>query len=206
MLSTWDVRFDLDPQIPDLAAPIELPLRTSHRGTKGGAKEKGAVDPDPLRDAVAHYFASYYQEARSQLSGKSFSVETVPSHLMPWHKLVRTWEARDGYFVVEHISRPSDSSYRGNESVRSDRWEDYLHLYPRTDQTLKEMTGMEAKEGAPVLMTRIRGKRIDDAGYEEVQSGDYLERVDAIFRDKIPELTEEKAREAARADIRPYLE
>ncbi len=68
MLSTWDVVFNLDPQIPDLAAPIELPLKTSHMGTKGSAREKSAVDPDPLRDTVAHYFAAYYQEARSQLA------------------------------------------------------------------------------------------------------------------------------------------
>ena len=61
------------------------------------------MDPDPLRDTLAHYFAAYYQEARSQLAGTSFSTETVPSHLMPWRKLVRTWETKDGHFVVEHI-------------------------------------------------------------------------------------------------------
>ena len=205
MLSMWDVEFDLDPQIPDLAAPVELPLRTSHRSTRGSAGERGSVDSDPARDTAAHYFAAYYQEARSQLAGTSFGVDSVPSHLMPWHKLVRTWETRDGYFVVEHISQPSDSSYQGNESIRSDHWEDYLHLYPRRDQTMGEMTGMEADEGV-TLATEIRGKRIDDAGYDEVQRGDYLQRVDAIPKDKVSELTEEKARAAARSDMQPYIE
>jgi len=55
-------------------------------------------------------------------------------------------------------------------------------------------------------MAEVRGKRIGDAGYEEVQNGDYLERVDAISRNKVPELTEEAAREAARADMQPYLD
>ena len=57
-----------------------------------------------------------------------------------------------------------------------------------------------------MLMAEVRGKRIGDAGYEEVQNGDYLERVDAISRNKVPELTEEAAREAARADMQPYLD
>ncbi len=125
---------------------------------------------------------------------------------MPWRKLVRTWETREGHFVVEHVSSPSDSPYRGNESGRSDFGEDYLHLYPRRDQTLREMTGLETDKGALVHSVEIRGKRIGDAGYDEVQRGDYLERVDAISRDKVPELTEEEAREAARADIHPYLD
>lgn len=206
MLSTWDVEFDLDPQIPDLAAPIELPLRTSHRGTKGIVRERSAVAPDPLRDSVARYFAAYYQEARSQLAGKSFGVATVPSHLMPWHKLVRTWETQDGYFVVEHISNPKDSSYQGHASVRSDRWEDYLHLYPRRDQTLREMTGLELEDGRAIPTTEIRGKLIADPGYDEVQVGDYLERVDMLPKDKVSEFTEEKAREAARHDMQPYVE
>ena len=78
----------------------------------------------------------------------------------------------------------------------------YLHLYPRREQTLREMTGAGAKEGdAPVHNVEIREKRIDDAGYEEVQNGDYTERVDVIPRDKVPELTEE----AARVDMQPYL-
>ena len=46
--------------------------------------------------------------------------------------------------------------YLGNESVRSDRWEDYLHLYPRAEQTWEEMTGMEADEEGATLRTRIR--------------------------------------------------
>jgi hypothetical protein len=43
-------------------------------------------------------------------------------------------------------------------------------------------------------------KRIGDAGYDEVQNGDFTERVDAISRNKSPELTEE----AARVDMQPY--
>ncbi len=39
-----------------------------------------------------------------------------------------------------------------------------------------------------------------------VQNGDYLERVDAISRDKVAELTEEEARKTARADMQPYLD
>jgi len=203
--TTLGVEVDLDPQPLDLAAPLELPVKTSHRSTSGSARERTAVTPDPLRDTIAHYFAAYYQEARSQLSGHSFSPETLPSHLMPWHKVVRTWETKDGYIVVEHITQPSDASYRGNDAVRSDRWEDYLHLYPRTDQTLSEMTGMEENEVA-VPLTETFGKLIDDTGYLDVQNGEYVQRVDAIPKDKTTELTEEKAREAARADIRPYLE
>ena len=196
---------DLDPQPLDLAAPLELPLKTLHRGTGGSARETTAVTPDPLRDTIAHYFAAHYPESRSQLSGNSFSPETLPSHLMPWHKLVRTWETKDGYIVAEHITQPSDASYRGNHAVRSARWEDYLHLYPPTDRRLNEMTGMEADEGA-TLATEIRGKLIDDPGYDEVQRGNYRQRVDAIPKDKISELTEDKARQAARVDMRPYVE
>jgi hypothetical protein len=203
--TTLGVEVDLDPQPLDLAAPLELPVKTSHRGISGSARERAAVTPDSLRDTIAHNFAAYYQEARSQLSGHSFSPETLPSHLMPRHKLVRTWETKDGYIVVEHTTRPSDASYRGNHAVRSDPWEDYLHLYPRTDQTLSEMTGMEENEVA-VSLTETLGKLIDDSGYLDVQNGEYIQRVDAIPTDKTTGLTEEKAREAARADIRPYLE
>lgn len=204
-ITTLNFEVDLDPKPLDLAAPLELPVKTSHRGTGGSARERTAVTPDPPRDTIAHYFASYYQEARSQLAGNSFSPETLPSHLMPWHKLVRTWETKDGYIVVEHITQPSDASYRENRAVRSDRWEDYLHLYPRTDQTLNEMTGMEGNEGV-VPLTKTYGRLIDDAGYLDVQKGDYLQRVDATPKGKVPELTEEKAREAARVDMRPYVE
>ena len=205
MLSTWDVEFNLDPHIPDLADPSEAILTTSHRRANDSVQGDD-VDPDPLRDSLAHYFAAYYQEARSQLAGRSFGIETVPSHLMPWRKLVRMWETRDGHFVVQHVSNASDSPHQGNESGRSDFGEDYLHLYPRKDQTLREMTGVEVDKGAFVHSVEIRGKRIGDAGYDEVQRGDYLERVDAISRDKVAELTEEAAREAARADMQPYLD
>jgi hypothetical protein len=68
------------------------------------------------------------------------------------------------------------------------------------------MTGVDAHKGALVHSVKIRGKRIGDAGYDEVQLGDYLERVDAISRDKVPELTEEEAQEAARTDMQPYLD
>lgn len=68
------------------------------------------------------------------------------------------------------------------------------------------MTGVEVEQNAAVLLTKIRGMRIGDAGYEEVQRGDYLERVDAISGDKVPNLTEEEPREAARADVQPYLD
>ena len=204
MLSTWDVEFDLEPHIPDLADPTEAILSTSHRHVNDGTQGDD-VDPDPLRDSLAHYFAAYYQEARSQLAGRSFSIETVPSHLMPWRKLVRTWETRDGHFVVQHVSNPSVSPHRVNESGRSDFGEDYLHLYPRRDQTLREMKEADAEDEAPVHNVEIRGKRIGDAGYDEVQNGDFTERVDAISRNKVPELTEEAAREAARVDMQPYL-
>lgn len=203
MLSTWDVRFDLDPHIPDLADPNEAILTTSHRRANDSAQSDD-VDPDLLRDTIAHYFAAYYQEARSQLAGRSFSIETVPSHLMPWRKLVRTWETRDGHFVVEHVSNPSDSPHPGNESGRSDFGEDYLHLYPPREQTPQEMTGVY--KGAIMHNVEVRGKRIGDTGYDEVQRGDYLERVDAISRNKVPELTKDAAREAARADMHPYLD
>ena len=64
------------------------------------------------------------------------------------------------------------------------------------------MTGVEADKGAIVHSVEIRGKRIGDAGYDEVQEGNYLERVDVISRDKVPELTEE----AARTAMHPYLD
>jgi hypothetical protein len=51
----------------------------------------------------------------------------------------------------------------------------------------------------------MRGKRIGDEGYLEVQEGNYIERVDAISKGKVPELTEEKAQEEARIDMQPYL-
>lgn len=204
MLATWDVEIDLEPHIPDLADPNEAVLTTSHKPANDSAQGDD-VDPDPLRDHLARYFAAYYQEARSQLAGRSFGIDTVPSHLMPWRKLVTTWETRDGHFVVEHVSNAGDSPHPANESGRSDFGEDYLHLYPRREQTLKEMTGAGAEGDAPVHNVEIRGKRIDDAGYEEVQNGDFIERVDAISRNIVPELTEEAAREAARVDMQPYL-
>jgi len=205
MLSTWDARVDLDPHIPDLADPNEAIVTTSHRRANDDSARSDDVDPDPLRDGIVRYFAAYYQEGRNRLAGRSFSNETVPSHLMPWRKLVRTWETRDGHFVVQHVSNPSDSPHRVNESRRSDFGEDYLHLYPRKDQTLREMTGADVEGDAHVHSVEICGKRIGDAGYDEVQNGDFTERVDAIPRNKVPELTEGAAREAARVDMQPYL-
>src|SRR5215217_6787339 len=97
MLSTWDARVDLDPHIPDLADPNEAIVTTSHRRANDDSARSDDVDPDPLRDGIVRYFAAYYQEGRNRLAGRSFSNETVPSHLMPWRKLVRTWETRDGH-------------------------------------------------------------------------------------------------------------
>ena len=68
------------------------------------------------------------------------------------------------------------------------------------------MTGAVAEGDAPVHNVEIRGKRIVVAGYEEVQNGDSTERVDAISRNKVTKLTEEAAREAARADMQPYVD
>ena len=65
---------------------------------------------------------------------------------------------------------------------------------------------METAEGEATLATEIRGKRINDVGFDVTQSGDYLERIDVVARDKVRELTEEKARKAARADMRPYVD
>src|SRR5215217_1042413 len=104
MLSTWDARVDLDPHIPDLADPNEAIVTTSHRRANDDSARSDDVDPDPLRDGIVRYFAAYYQEGRNRLAGRSFSNETVPSHLMPWRKLVRTWETRDGHFVIEHVA------------------------------------------------------------------------------------------------------
>jgi hypothetical protein len=184
---------------------VSSPGSTGPQEGKSTGAWREKADPDPLRDKIARYFAAYYQEARSQLSGRSFSIETVPSHLMPWRKLVRTWETKDGHFVVEHISSPAASSWLGYQPPRFDSYEYYLHLNPRRDQTLEEMTGVRVEENASVLMADVRGKRIGDAGYEEVQNGDFMERVDTISRNKVPELTEESAREAAQVDMQPYL-
>lgn len=169
------------------------------------ATRVSAADADPLRDTIAHYFAAYYRELRRQLSGKSYGIDTVPSHLMPWKKLVRVWESKDGHFFVEHISGAGASSWLGQEANKPDLYEDYLHLYPRRDRTLREMTGVKVEDGAAVLIARVRGKRVHDPGYGDVQRGNYVERVDAITRAKVPELTEEKAREAAQSDLRPYV-
>jgi hypothetical protein len=163
------------------------------------------LDSAQLSEVIAHYFIAYYREARRQLSGRTFGTATMPSHLLPGKKLVRVWETADGHFVVEHISRPSDASYLGQEAIRSHRYEDYLQVLPRLDETLEERTGMQVAENAAVLDTRLHGKTLGDAGYEEVAHGDYVERVDVITRSKVPELTEEKAREAAHGDLQPYI-
>lgn len=118
-----------DPENDRKTSPGSRGSATSHEGENGSPRSE-AIDPDPMRDKIARYFAAYYQAARSQLAGRSFSIETVPSHLMPWKNLVRTWETKDSHFVIEHISSPATLSYLGNESMRSDLYEDYLHLYP----------------------------------------------------------------------------
>lgn len=155
-----------------------------------------------LRDKIAHYFAAYYRELRNQLEGRSFGIDTVPSHLMPWKKIVNVLETRDRHFIVEHISGPS-TSY-------SDLYEDYLHIVPRRDYTLREATGAEYEEGTamfvrPLLERSIFGKRVGEEGFEEVQRGNYLERKDVITRAKVAELTKERAREEARKDIESYI-
>lgn len=155
-----------------------------------------------LRDTIAHYFGAYYRELRSQLKGRSFGIDTVPSHLMPWKKLVNVSETRDGHFIVEHISGSSTSYF--------DLYEDYLHIVPRRGYTLREVTGAEYEEGTamfvrPLIERHIFGKRVGDEGFEEVQRGNYLERKDIITRAKVSELTEEEARKQARDDIVPYL-
>jgi hypothetical protein len=90
MLSTWDVEFNLDPKPLDLTDP-EDDKKTfpgspgnvaSHRDTSGNFVVREGADSDSVRDTKAHYFAVYYREARNQLVGRSFSIETVPSHLM----------------------------------------------------------------------------------------------------------------------------
>jgi hypothetical protein len=190
----------------DGKVPVSSPGSAGSQEGKSTGDRREKADPDPLRDKITRYFAAYYREARDQLSGRSFSIETVPSHLMPWPKLVRTWETKDGHFIVEHISSPAASSWLGYQPPRFDSYEYYLHLHPCRDQMLEEMTRVRVEENASLLMAEVRGKRIGDAGYEEVQGGDYLERVDAISRNKVPELTEEAARKAVRADMQPYLD
>lgn len=203
----------LDLTNPNKPAPKNAGA-SSPASTAGDAPAGNAVSatpmiagaPDPLRDTIARYFATYYREVRSLLSGKTYGIDTVPSHLMPWKKLVRVWESKDGHFVVEHISGASAPSWLGQEALRSDLYEDYLHLYPPRDRTLREMTGIKVKDNAAVLMAWVSGKRVHDPGYGDVQRGNYMERVDAITKAKVPELTEESAREAARADLRLYIE
>lgn len=189
--------------------PVGSPDSATLTGGLGTAAQMTAAnpnpDPNPLRDTLDQYFATYYREVRSLLSGKTYGIDTVPSHLMPWKKLVRVWESKDGHFVVEHISGASAPSWLGQEALRSDLYEDYLHLYPPRDRTLREMTGIKVKDNAAVLMAWVSGKRVHDPGYGDVQRGNYMERVDAITKAKVPELTEESAREAAQADLRPYV-
>lgn len=197
----------IDPNKPvktDIGRPL-VRLTDSLTPSKGTESESQMIAADPLRDIIAHYFAAYYREARSQLSGRSYGIDIVPSHLMPWKKLVRVWESKDSHFVVEHISGASATSWLGQEAHKSNLYEDYLHLYPALRWTLKEATGLEVERNTAVLAVRVHGKRVHDPGYGTVQRGDYLERVDAISRAKVPELTEENAKVAAWADLQPYI-
>jgi hypothetical protein len=156
------------------------------------------MDPEGLRDTLASYWTAYYQEVRSQLSTLSvYGIDTIPSHLMPWKKLIRTWETSDGHFVVQHFSNPP--------TTYSDFYEDFLHVMPPRTRTLKELTTMDYEEGAPIFVSQIFGKRQYDPGYDQVAKGNYLERRDVITRAKVTELTEEKARRQAREDLEPYL-
>jgi hypothetical protein len=155
-------------------------------------------DPGGLRDTLAHYWTAYHQEVRRQLSSLSvYGIDTIPSHLMPGKRLIRTWETSDGHFLVEHISNPS-TSY-------SDLYEDYLHTWPPRDQTLGELTGVELRDDAPLLVSRVFGKRQHDPGYDQAAMADYVERRDVISRAKVLELTEEEARRQATADLKPYI-
>jgi hypothetical protein len=185
--------------------PVRSPGGAASPEGAGSAPPTTAGAPDPLRDTIALYFAAYYREVRNRLSGKSYGIDTVPSHLMPWKKLVRVWESRDGHYFVEHISGAGENSWLGQEANRSDLYEDYMHVCPPQDQTLKEMTGLTLKEDAAVLATRVFGRRVHDPGYGDVQRGNYVERVDAITRAKVSELTEDSARVAAQADLHPYV-
>lgn len=160
------------------------------------------TESEELRDKIAHYYSAYYRELRRQLEGRSFSISTVPSHLMPWKKVVYVMETRDGHFVVDHIS--------GSSTTYFDSYEDYIQVVPRRYFSLRDITGAVHEEGtamrvSPMLERRIFGKRIGDEGFDEVQKGDYLERRDVITRAKVRELIRDEARKEAQEDIRLYL-
>lgn len=160
------------------------------------------TESEELRDKIAHYYGAYYRELRRQLEGRSFGISTVPSHLMPWKRVVYVMETRDGHFVTEHVSGPSETYFNS--------YEDYLQVVPRRAYTLRDVTGADHEEGtalrvAPMLTRHTFGKMLGEEGFEKVQNGDYLERRDVITRAKVPELTEDDAVREAREDIRPYL-
>lgn len=161
---------------------------------------------EELRDKTAHYYGAYYRELRRQLKGQSFGVATIPSHLMPWKKVVYVvvyvMETRDGHFVTEHVSGPG--------RTYSDLYEDYLQVVPRRAFTLRDVTGDELEEGtamrvAPTLIRHISGKQLGDEVFAWVQNGDYLERRDVITRAKVYEWSEEEAVREARQNLQPYL-
>lgn len=149
------------------------------------------------RDAIAHYYAAYYRELRRLLSGRSYGVDTVPSHLMPWKRNVYVLETRDGHFITEHRSGPS--------TMHSNLYEDYLHIVPRRHYTLREHREPTYKEGTKLFRHRIFGKRSIEEGFTEIMSADYLQREDVISRNRISGLTEEEGQRHAREDLKRYL-
>jgi hypothetical protein len=152
------------------------------------------------RDTIAHYYGAYYRELRRVLEGRSFGVDTVPSHLMPWKRNVYVLETRDGHFIVNNISNPS--------TVHSDLYEDYIHIVPRRHYTLREHLKQEKaryKEGTQIFRRRMFGKRSLEEGFLEVMGEDYLEREDIITRNRACRLTQQEAREHAKMDLRRYL-
>ena len=152
------------------------------------------------RDTIARYCAAYYRELRSLLSGRSYGVDTLPSHLMPWKKNVYVNETRDGHFIVNHVSNPIETY--------SDAYEDYLHTVPQRAYTLREYLkprGLQFEEGTQLFRRQVFGKRLGDQGFDQVQKGNYLERADIITRNRVSRLSEEESRRHAREDLRRYL-
>ncbi len=152
------------------------------------------------RDTIARYCAAYYREVRRELQGKSYGVDTLSSHLMPWKKTVYVNETRDGHFIINHVSNPS--------TVHSDLYEDYLHIVPQRVYTLRKHLKprrLKFKEGTQLFRRQVFGKRLGDEGFDQVQKGNYLERADIITRNRVSHLTEEEGRRHAREDLRRYL-
>jgi hypothetical protein len=152
------------------------------------------------RDTIAHYCAAYYREVRRQLQGRSYGVSTLPSHLMPWKRIVYVNETRDGHFIVNHVSNPRES--------HSDLYEDYMHIVPQRAYTLREHLKprrLRYDESTQLFRRQVFGKRLGDQGFDQVQKGNYLDRADIITRNRVHRLTEEEGRRHAREDLRRYF-